>query len=73
MAHTEKAKAKGRKIGRNKLECERYKLNGTRMKNKILKLRRHIKRNAYDVARKARRGRIIGIDKRAISALKRMT
>ncbi len=51
-------KAKGRKVGRNARFCESYFKSGTRMKNKLRKIRRHIKRFPED--------------KRAVSALKRL-
>lgn len=34
---------KGRKLGRNKKKCEKYKAMGMRKKNKIHKLKKHIK------------------------------
>ena len=44
------------------------------LRNKLRRLRAHIRRNDYDVARKARRkpGRTIGVDKQAVNALKRL-
>ncbi len=44
MAGTKaKSGKKGRKIGRNKAFCERYRAEGRRLKNKIAKLRSHLR------------------------------
>ena len=59
MPVVQKAKSKGRKIGRNARWCEAYRLQGKRMKNKIKKLRKHIKNFTED--------------KQAKAALKRLT
>jgi hypothetical protein len=39
---------KGRKTGRNKLSCLRYKLEHRREKNKLRRLLRHIKKHIAD-------------------------
>jgi hypothetical protein len=39
---------KGRKTGRNKLSCSRYKLEHRREKNKLRRLMRHIKKHLAD-------------------------
>ncbi|MFQ6011539.1 MAG: hypothetical protein ACE5KG_05150 [Nitrososphaerales archaeon] len=45
---------KGRKIGRSKEKCQRYRAAGTREKNKIRKVRKHVRRHPNDaVARRA--------------------
>ena len=59
MPSQQKIKAKGRKIGRNKKWCEAYRLLNRRLKNKLRKIRKHIKRFPED--------------KRAVSALTRLT
>jgi hypothetical protein len=43
-----KSKAKGRKVGRNKLSCLRYKLEHRREKNKLRRLTKHIKKHLAD-------------------------
>ena len=45
------------------------------LRNKLRRLRAHIKRNAYDAMRKLRRkpSRVVRIDNQAVSALKRLT
>ncbi len=43
-----KSKAKGRKIGRCKLSCQRYRLESRREKNKLRRLRKHIKVHIAD-------------------------
>jgi hypothetical protein len=40
---------KGRKVGRNSLSCQRYKLEHRREKNKLRRLRRHIKVHVADL------------------------
>ena len=40
----------GAKIGRNRVECERYRAQGRREKNKRRKLQKHIKRCPGDLA-----------------------
>jgi hypothetical protein len=42
------AKAKGKKIGRNKDWCAAYRMRGTRERNKRLKLARHLRRHPND-------------------------
>ncbi len=37
-----------RKIGRSKVKCERYRLLKTREKNKVRKIKKHLKRNVND-------------------------
>ena len=37
-----------RKIGRNKIKCERYQRENRRVKNKIKKIARHLKRHFND-------------------------
>jgi hypothetical protein len=44
-----KSKAKGRKIGRNKLRCQRYALGHYYEINKCRRLRKVLKRNPNDV------------------------
>ena len=39
---------KGRKVGRNSLSCQRYKLEHRREKNKLRRLTRHIKKHLAD-------------------------
>lgn len=76
MAERQKAKsggARNRKHGRNNKRCETYRKLNRREVNKLARLKRHIARNARDVARKAKRGYVIRIDKQAISALKRLS
>jgi hypothetical protein len=43
-------KSGGKKIGRNKVECQRYRARRTRERNKLRKLRKHIKRYPGDAA-----------------------
>ncbi len=71
----EKAKSgkKGRKQGRNAKRCEVYKNEGRRARNKLLRLKRYVARNARYVALKAMKGRTIRLDKQAVNALKRLT
>ena len=45
--------SKGSKIGSNKKECERYRNEGRREKNKLKKQEKHIKRLEYFAKRKA--------------------
>jgi hypothetical protein len=40
---------KGRKTGRNKLACSRYALEHRREKNKLRRLRRHLKKHSADL------------------------
>ena len=40
---TGKSKTKASKVGRNKTYCDRYTLLGMRVRNKIKKLKRHLK------------------------------
>lgn len=40
-----KGSKKGRKIGRNKVKCERYRLEGRREKNKARKAAKRLKRS----------------------------
>ena len=65
--------AKNRKYGRNANFCLRYFNESRRNRNKLKKLRRHIRRNAKMVAKKASRNRIVKIDGQAVGALKRLT
>ena len=44
-----KSKAKGRKIGRNKLRCDRYRLGHYYELNKCRRLRKVLKRNPNDI------------------------
>ena len=44
-----KSKAKGRKVGRNSLSCQRYKLEHRREKNKLRRLRKHVKVHIADL------------------------
>ncbi len=44
-----KSKA-GRKIGRNKVTCARYREQGRRVKNKIRRVARHVRGNPNDTA-----------------------
>lgn len=39
----QQSKKGGRKIGRNRVECERYRKQGRREKNKLRKLARHVR------------------------------
>ncbi|MBI2039919.1 hypothetical protein HYT18_02505 [Candidatus Microgenomates bacterium] len=41
---------KGRKIGRNKAKCERYRLSHRREKNKIRKILKHLKKHPNNTA-----------------------
>lgn len=41
---------KGRKVGRDKKKCQDYRARGLRIKNKIRKLKKHIKRQPRDLA-----------------------
>ena len=79
MPAVQKAKSKGRKIGRNAVRCQQYRIEGRREKNKVARLRRYLARKAGEVARKARtrtkytperKGRIIKSDLQAERALK---
>lgn len=45
---------KGRKIGRNKVKCEKYRLSHRREKNKIRKINRHLKVHINDWVAKKR-------------------
>jgi ribosomal protein S15P/S13E len=40
---------KGRKIGRDKEKCARYRIQGRREINKIRKVRKHIRRHPNDI------------------------
>ena len=73
MPVQQKLRSKGRKIGRNRVPCERYQIENRRFKNQIVNLRRHIVRKAKEIARKALRGRTVLPDLQAINALKRLT
>ena len=64
---------KGRKHGRNAKRCEVYKNEGRRDRNKLLRLKRYVARNARYVALKAMKGREMKIDKQAVNALKRLS
>ena len=72
------------KHGRNRESSQNkaYKIEGRREKNKIKKIKRHIRRNQKMVERKTRKGRFLPfpasmvnqhIDKQAVNALKRQT
>ncbi len=66
--------SKGNKKHSSTKQKEHYASHKWRiLSNKIARLQRHIKRNAYDVARKARRGHPILIDQQAINNLKTLT
>lgn len=39
---------KGRKIGRNKVKCDLYRKQGRRERNKLRRLRRHVRRQPND-------------------------
>ncbi len=54
---------------KNRYAAHKFRLAG----NKIKRLKRHIKRNAYDIARKGRRGRVIKSDWQALHRLKELT
>lgn len=43
------------------------------LKNKIMRLQRHVKRNARMVERKAKKGRVVKVDQQAINRLKAIT
>lgn len=58
-----------RKFGRNKIFCERYKIENRRRRNKIRRLKHRISVNAKLIARKVKVGRIINLDIGAIKAL----
>lgn len=45
MAGKKDRSAKGRKIGRNKIKCERYQARGTREKNKARRIAKDAKRS----------------------------
>lgn len=47
-----KSKAKGRKIGRNSKSCLRYALEHRREKNKLRRLRKHVKVHIADLCAK---------------------
>ena len=82
--NSQKQKGGGaKKHGRNKKQCEAYKIMASRLVNKIKRLKRHIRRNQKMVDRKNRNGltiidkehpggRPLRYDKRAQSALKRL-
>ncbi len=46
---TAKAGKKGRKFGSNKVFCERYRAENRRLRNKIKKLKKHLKKLPEDV------------------------
>ena len=75
MPGAQKSGASGRKYGRNASFCQRYSIENTRIRNKIKKLKRRVKRNAAEIARKAKRTppRIVKVDVGAIAALKLLT
>ena len=45
---------KGRKIGRNRIKCERYKLTHKREKNKIRRILKHLKKHPNNLEAKKR-------------------
>lgn len=49
-ANKNQTKGGGRKIGRNKVECARYRAQGRREKNKVRRLARHIREYPQDEA-----------------------
>ncbi|KKN90112.1 hypothetical protein LCGC14_0232250 [marine sediment metagenome] len=49
-----KGKSGNKKHGRNKRACEAYHARGQREKNKILKIKRHLKKYPTDVAAAAK-------------------
>ena len=54
---------KGRKVGRNNLSCQRYKLEHRRERNKLRRLNRHIKNHPTDrcaFAAKVACGQVLG-------------
>lgn len=53
LAHRAKSH-KGRKIGRNKIKCERYRLQHRREKNKIKKILRHLQNHPNNLQAKKR-------------------
>jgi hypothetical protein len=75
MPVVHKTGARNRKYGRSADFCQRYSIENRRMRNKIKKLKRHIRLNVSEIKRKARRDppRIVNIDKAAVSALKVLT
>ena len=72
MPKSQKSGSSGRKYGRNKPFCLRYFNENRRERNKIKKLKRRVRRNATEIARKARRDPpyIVKLDVGAIDALK---
>jgi len=51
---------KNRKHGRNKVWCAQYRMRGTRERNKIRKLKRHLKKYPNDSVAKGLLGSIEG-------------
>ena len=72
MPGVQKTGAKNRKFGRNAAFCLRYFNENRRSRNKEKKLKRRIRRNKAEMARKARRDPpyIVKLDTGAIDALK---
>jgi hypothetical protein len=73
MVEATKGGKKGRKLGRNAKFCVIYKAEDRRMRNKLARLKRHINRKAKEMAKKAKKGRIIKPDLQAQNALKRLS
>ena len=73
MPAVQKAKSKGRKIGRNAVRCQQYRIENRRDRNKLARSKRYVARKANEIKRKALRGRIVLPDLQAQVALKRLT
>jgi hypothetical protein len=66
--------SKGNKKRNSALQKQHYKSHYFRITpNKIARLRRHIKRNAAHVAKRAAKGVVIAVDQQAINKLKSLT
>ena len=52
MKGQQQGKSGGAKIGRNRIPCERYRAQGRRERNKLRKLRKHVRGYPGDLAAK---------------------
>lgn len=59
MAKTNDRSRSGRKIGRDKVKCQRYKISGIRERNKIRRIRKHLKFHPNDACASDALGRIV--------------
>lgn len=67
------AEGKGNKKRSSALQKKHYETHPFRIdRNRVKRLERHVRRNAYQIRKKARRGIFIAVDEKAASLLRRL-